>query len=159
MNSKKDLNQKAKLIRIKGKILSKQSSFEVDGQLLRQIYYASVVLAVALSSLFGILYGFSTTLSFVVGSFFSLGAILTLEFVVRLMVRPGSSAKTKRWLSLVALGKYALISIGFYFLMKANWLNTYSFAIGVGLVQIVVILKAIKLMVLIPLHNKTDKSY
>ncbi|MEC8840774.1 MAG: hypothetical protein VX432_04195 [Candidatus Poribacteria bacterium] len=159
MNSKKDLNQKAKLIRIKGKILSKQSSFEVDGQLLRQIYYASVVLAVALSSLFGILYGFSTTLSFVVGSFFSLGAILTLEFVVRLMVRPGSSAKTKRWLSLVALGKYALISIGFYFLMKANWLNTYSFAIGVGLVQIVVILKAIKLMVLIPLHNKTDKSH
>lgn len=159
MNSKKDLNQKAKLIRIKGKILSKQSSFEVDGQLLRQIYYASVVLAVALSSLFGILYGFSTTLSFVVGSFFSLGAILTLEFVVRLMVRPGSSAKTKKWLSLVALGKYALISIGFYFLMKANWLNTYSFAIGVGLVQIVVILKAIKLMVLIPLHNKTDKSH
>ena len=159
MNSKKDLNQKAKLIRIKGKILSKQSSFEVDGQLLRQIYYASVVLAVALSSLFGILYGFSTTLSFVVGSFFSLGAILTLEFVVRLMVRPGSRAKTKRWLSLVALGKYALISIGFYFLMKANWLNTYSFAIGVGLVQIVVILKAIKLMVLIPLHNKTDKSH
>ena len=159
MNSKKDLNQKAKLIRIKGKILSKQSSFEVDGQLLRQIYYASVVLAVALSSMFGILYGFSTTLSFVVGSFFSLGAILTLEFVVRLMVRPGSSAKTKRWLSLVALGKYALISIGFYFLMKANWLNTYSFAIGVGLVQIVVILKAIKLMVLIPLHNKTDKSH
>jgi len=159
LNSKKDLNQKAKLIRIKGKILSKQSSFEVDGQLLRQIYYASVVLAVALSSLFGILYGFSTTLSFVVGSFFSLGAILTLEFVVRLMVRPGSSAKTKRWLSLVALGKYALISIGFYFLMKANWLNTYSFAIGVGLVQIVVILKAIKLMVLIPLHNKTDKSH
>ena len=159
MNSKKDLNQKAKLIRIKGKILSKQSSFEVDGQLLRQIYYASVVLAVALSSLFGILYGFSTTLSFVVGSFFSLGAILTLEFVVRLMVRPGSSAKTKRWLSLGALGKYALISIGFYFLMKANWLNTYSFAIGVGLVQIVVILKAIKLMVLIPLHNKTDKSH
>lgn len=118
-----------------------------------------MVLAVALSSLFGILYGFSTTLSFVVGSFFSLGAILTLEFVVRLMVRPGSSAKTKRWLSLVALGKYALISIGFYFLMKANWLNTYSFAIGVGLVQIVVILKAIKLMVLIPLHNKTDKSH
>ena len=139
--------------------MPKQSSFEVDGQLLRQIYYASVVLAVALSSLFGILYGFSTTLSFVVGSFFSLGAILTLEFVVRRMGRPGSSAKTKRGLSLVALGKYALISIGFYFLMKANWLNTYSFAIGVGLVQIVVILKAIKLMVLIPLHNKTDKSH
>ena len=74
------------------------------------------------------------------------------------MVRPGSTAKTKRWLGLVALGKYAFISIGFYFLMKANWLNTYSFAIGVGLVQIAVILKAIKLMVLILLQNKTGKN-
>jgi hypothetical protein len=111
-----------------------------------------------MSALFGIVYGFPTALSFVVGSLFSLGAILTLEFVVRLMVRPGSKPKTKRWLSLVALGKYTLIAVGFYFLMKANWLNIYSFAIGVGLIQIVVILKAIKLMVLIPLHSKTNKS-
>ena len=141
-------------------ILSKQpqSSFEVDGRFLRQIYYLSVVLAIVMSALFGIVYGFPTALSFVVGSLFSLGAILTLEFVVRLMVRPGSNPKTKRWLSLVALGKYTLIAVGFYFLMKANWLNIYSFAIGVGLIQIVVILKAIKLMVLIPLHSKTNKS-
>ena len=140
------------------KIVPKKTSFEVDGQLLREIYYATAVLAVIMSTFFGMFYGLPTALSFVIGSFFSLGAILTLEFVVRLMVRPGSTAKTKRWLDLVALGKYAFISIGFYFLMKASWLNTYSFAIGVGLVQIAVILKAIKLMVLIPLQNKTGKN-
>ena len=115
-------------------------------------------MAIILSTLFGIFYGLPAALSLVIGSLFSLGAILTLEFVVRLMGRPGSTAKANRWLSLVALGKYAFISIGFYFLMKANWLNIYSFAIGVGLVQIAVILQAIKLMVLIPLQNKTGEN-
>ena len=138
--------------------MSKQSSFEVDGRFLRQIYYLSVVLTIVLSVLFGIVYGFPTALSFVVGSFFSLGAIFTLELVVRLMVRPGSSARTKRWLGLIALGKYSLIAVGFYALVKAEWLNVYSLAVGVVLVQLVVILKAIKLMVLVLLRNSTSKN-
>ena len=138
--------------------MSKQSSFEVDGRFLRQIYYLSVVLTIVLSVLFGIVYGFPTALSFVVGSFFSLGSIFTLEFVVRLMVKPGSSTKTKRWLGLIALGKYSLIAVGFYALVKAEWLNVYSLAVGVVLVQLVVILKAIKLMVLVLLRNSTSKN-
>ena len=138
--------------------MSKRSSFEVDGRFLRQIYYLSLVLAIILSAFFGILYDFPTALSFVVGSFFSLGSIFTLEFVVRLMVKPGSSTKTKRWLGLIALGKYSLISVGFYALVKAEWLNVYSLAVGVVLVQLVVILKAIKLMVLVLLRNSTSKN-
>ena len=138
--------------------MSKRSSFEVDGRFLRQIYYLSVVLTIVLSVLFGIVYGFPTALSFVVGSFFSLGSIFTLEFVVRLMVKPGSSTKTKRWLGLIALGKYSLIAVGFYALVKAEWLNVYSLAVGVVLVQLVVILKAIKLMVLVLLRNSTSKN-
>ena len=138
--------------------MSKRSSFEVDGRFLRQIYYLSLVLTIVLSVLFGIVYGFPTALSFVVGSFFSLGSIFTLEFVVRLMVKPGSSTKTKRWLGLIALGKYSLIAVGFYALVKAEWLNVYSLAVGVVLVQLVVILKAIKLMVLVLLRNSTSKN-
>ena len=138
--------------------MSKRSSFEVDGRFLRQIYYLSLVLAIILSAFFGILYGFPTALSFVVGSFFSLGSISTLEFVVRLMVKPGSSTKTKRWLGLIALGKYSLIAVGFYALVKVEWLNVYSLAVGVVLVQLVVILKAIKLMVLVLLRNSTSKN-
>ena len=138
--------------------MSKRSSFEVDGRVLKRVYFLAVVLTVVLSALFGIVYGFPTALSFVVGSFFSLGAILTLEFVVRRMVEPGSSTKTKRWLSLIALGKYAVIFVGFYVLMKVDWLNIYSFAVGVGLVQLVVILKALKLMMLILLRNNISKT-
>ena len=113
---------------------------------------------IVLSVVFGVVFGFLTTISFVVGSFFSFGSVFTLDFVVRLMVKPGSSTKTKRWLGLIALGKYSLIAVGFYALVKAEWLNVYSLAVGVVLVQLVVILKAIKLMVLVLLRNSTSKN-
>ena len=138
--------------------MSKRSSFRVDGQFLRQIYYLSLVLMVILSVAFGIVYGFPTATSFVVGSFFSLGSVLTLDFFVRRMVKPGSSTKTKRWLGLIALGKYALIAVGFYALVKAEWLNVYSLAVGVALVQLAVILEAIKLMVLVLLRGSARKN-
>lgn len=136
--------------------MSKGSSFEVDGWSLKQIYYLSLVLMVIFSVVFGIVYGFPTATSFVVGSFFSLGSILTLDVFVRRMVKPGSSTKTERWLGLIALGKYALIAVGFYALVKAEWLNVYSLAVGVALVQLAVILEAIKLMVLVLLRNSTN---
>ena len=136
----------------------KESSFGVDGQFLRQIYYLSLGLMIILSVVFEIVFGFLTTISFVVGSFFSLGSVLTLGFCVRRMVKPGSSTKTKRWLGLIALGKYALIAVGFYALVKAEWLNVYSLAVGVALVQLAVILEAIKLMVLVLLHNSPSRN-
>ena len=138
------------------KIFPKKTSFEVDGQLLRQIYYATAGLAIILSTFFGMFYGLPTALSFVTGSFFSLGSILTLDVFVRRMVKPGSSTKTERWLGLIALGKYALIAVGFYALVKVEWLNVYSLAVGVALVQLAVILEAIKLMVLVLLRNSTN---
>ena len=138
--------------------MSKGSSFEVDGWSLKQIYYLSLVLMVIFSVVFGIVYGFPTATSFVVGSFFSLGSILTLDVFVRRMVKSGSSTKTERWLGLIALGKYALIAVGFYALVKAEWLNVYSLAVGVALVQLAVILEAIKLMVLVLLRNSTSKN-
>ena len=136
--------------------MSKESSFGVDGQFLLQIYYLSLGLMIILSVVFEIVFGFLTTISFVVGSFFSLGSVFTLGFCVRRMVKPGSSTKTKRWLGLIALGKYALIAVGFYALVKAEWLNVYSLAVGVALVQLAVILEAIKLMVLVLLRNSTN---
>ena len=136
----------------------KESSFGVDGRFLPQIYYLSLGLMIVLSVVFGVVFGFLTAISFVVGSFFSLGSVLTLGFCVRRMVKPGSSTKTKRWLGLIALGKYALIAVGFYALVKAEWLNVYSLAVGVALVQLAVILEAIKLMVLVLLHNSPSRN-
>ena len=124
-----------------------QTPFEVDDRFLWQVYRLSTILALLVAPILWAVYGFPSGLSFAIGSLFSLSAILSLEFVIRRVVKPGGTPKTKRWLGFIALGKYTLIFVGFYFLMKANWLNVYTLAAGVGLVQVVIILKAVGLMV------------
>jgi hypothetical protein len=124
-----------------------QTPFEADDRFLRQIYRLSAILALLVTPMLWAVYGFPSGLSFAIGSLFSLSAILSLEFVIRRVVKPGGTPKTKRWFGFIALGKYTLIFVGFYFLMKANWLNVYTLAAGVGLVQVVIILKAVGLMV------------
>ena len=100
-------------------------------------------------------YGLPAGLSFAVGSLLSLSAILSLEFIIRRMVKPGSSPRTKRWLGFIALAKYTIIFVGFYLLTKANWLNVYALAAGIGLVQVVIILKAVVMMVAILSKNNS----
>ena len=127
--------------------MSPRAPIELDDRFLQQVYRLSTVLAfIATAVLWGI-YGFPSGLSFAIGSLFSLGAVLALEIVIRRMVVPGAPSKAKRWLGFIALGKFTVIFAGFFFLMKANWLNIYTLAAGVGLVQVVIILKAFGLMV------------
>ena len=121
--------------------------FEVDDRFLRQVYRLTTVLALIATPILWAVYGLPAGLSFAIGSLFSLSAILSLEFIIRRMVKPGGSPRTKRWLGFIALGKYTIIFVGFYLLTKANWLNVYTLAAGVGLVQIVIIIKAIALMI------------
>ena len=124
-----------------------RAPFEVDDQFLRQVYRLTTVLALITIPILWAVYGLPACLSFAVGSLLSLSAILSLEFIIRRMVKPGGSPRTKRWLGFIALGKYTIIFAGFYFLTKANWLNAYTLAAGVGLVQVVIILKAIVMMI------------
>ena len=42
--------------------------------------------------------------------------------------------------------------------MKTDWLNVYSLAAGIGVVQLVIILKAVKLMTGILFSDKTTKD-
>ena len=128
---------------------------EVDDRFLQQVYRLTTVLALITTPILWAVYGLPAGLSFAVGSLFSLSAILSLEFIIRRMVKPGGSAGTKRWLGFIALGKYTIIFVGFYLLTKANWLNVYTLAAGVGLVQVVIILKAIMLMIGILSKNNT----
>ena len=128
---------------------------EVDDRFLQQVYRLTTVLALITIPILWAVYGLPAGLSFAVGSLFSLSAILSLEFIIRRMVKPGGSPRTKRWLGFIALGKYTIIFVGFYLLMKANWLNVYTLAAGVGLVQVVIILKAIMLMIGILSKNNT----
>ena len=121
--------------------------FEVDDRFLRQVYRLTTILALVATPILWAVYGLPAGLSFAIGSLFSLSAILSLEFIIRRMVKPGGSSRTKRWLGFIALGKYTIIFVGFYLLTKADWLNVYTLAAGVGLVQVVIILKAIVLMI------------
>ena len=132
-----------------------RAPLEVDDQFLRQVYRLTTVLALIAMPILWAVYGLPASLSFAVGSLLSLSAILSLEFIIRRMVKPGGSPRTKRWLGFIALGKYTIIFAGFYFLTKANWLNVYTLAAGVGLVQVVIILKAIVMMIGILSKNNT----
>ncbi len=138
--------------------MSSQSPFEVDGNFLRQVYCLTVVLAIIGTVILWAVYGTPEGLSFAIGGFLSLSAILSLEFVVRRLVKPGGPSRAKRWIGFILLGKYTVIFGGFYLLMKADWLNVYALAAGIGVVQIVIILKAIKLMTGILFSNKTTKD-
>ena len=132
-----------------------QTPFEMDDRFLRHVYRLSTVLALFVTAILWAAVEFFSGLSFAIGSFFSLSAILSLEFVIRRMVKPGGTSKTKRWLGFIALGKYTLIFIGFYFLTKSTWINIYTLAAGVGLVPVVIILKAVGLMIEILFRGET----
>ena len=131
---------------------------EMDDRFLHRVYRLSTILALLVTAILWAEYGFPSGLSFAIGSLFSLGAILSLDFVIRRMVKPGSSTKTKRWLGFIALGKFTIIFVGFGLLSKADWLNVYTLAAGVGLVQVVIILKAHGLMTGILFKGDTTKS-
>ena len=132
-----------------------RTPFEVDDRFLLQVYRLTTVLALVTIPILWAVWGLPAGLSFAIGSLLSLSAILSLEFIIRRMVKPGGSPGTKRWLGFIALGKYTIIFVGFYLLTKANWLNPYALAAGVGLVQVVIILKAVVLMIGILLKNNT----
>ncbi len=121
--------------------------FEVDDRFLLQVYRLTTVLALITIPILWVVRDLPASLSFAIGSLLSLSTILLLEFFIRHMVKPGGSPRAKRWLGFIALGKYTIIFVGFYFLTKANWLNVYTLAAGIGLVQVVIILKAIVMMI------------
>ena len=104
--------------------------FELDDRFLLQVYRLTTVLALIALPILWAVYGLPASLSFAIGSLLSLSAILSLEFIIRRMVKPGGSPRTKRWLGFIALGKYTVIFVGFYLLTKADWLNVYTLAAG-----------------------------
>ena len=127
--------------------MTARAPFEIDDRFLLQVYRLTTVLALVAMPILWAVRDLPYSLSFAIGSLLSLSAILSLEFIIRRMVKPGSSSGTKRWLGFIALGKYTIIFVGFYLLMKADWLEVVPLAIGIGLVQVVIILKAVVMMI------------
>ena len=93
------------------------------------------------------------TPSFLIGSAIGLSLFWSIEFMIRRLIRPGKTQKTKYLLSFIALGKYTLLGVLLFFLFRMKWLNIYAFGGGIVLVQGAIIIKAVGLMVAI-LRNK-----
>jgi hypothetical protein len=125
---------------------------EFGDRFIRQVYVLTICLTVVVAA---VLLGFKRPAlpSFLVGSAISLSLFWSIEFMVRRLIRPGKTQKTKYLLGFIALGKYTVLGGLLYFLFKMEWMNIYAFAGGIALVQVAIIIKAIGLMVTI-LSNK-----
>ena len=125
---------------------------EFGDRFIRQVYVLTICLTVVVAA---VLLGFKRPAlpSFLVGSAISLSLFWSIEFMVRRLIRPGKTQKTKYLLGFIALGKYTVLGGLLYFLFKMEWMNIYAFAGGIALVQGAIIIKAIGLMVSI-LSNK-----
>ncbi len=125
---------------------------EIGDRFIRHVYILTICLTVVISA---VLLGFKRAAlpSFLIGSAISLSLFWSIEFVVRRLVRPGKTKRTKSLLGFIAIGKYTVLAGLLYLLFKMEWMNIYAFAGGIALVQGAIIIKAIGLMVTI-LSNK-----
>ena len=128
------------------------SVLEIGDRFIRHVYILTICLTVVISAaLFGLKR--DALPSFLIGSAISLSLFWSIEFVVRRLVQPGKTKRTKYVLGFIAIGKYTVLGGILYLLFKMEWMNIYAFAGGIALVQGAIIIKAIGLMVTI-LSNK-----
>ncbi len=130
---------------------------EFGDRFIRQVYVLTICLTVVVGT---VLLGFKRPAlpSFLVGSAISLSLFWSIEFMVRRLIRPGKTQKTKYLLGFIALGKYTVLGGLLYFLFKMEWMNIYAFAGGIVLVQGAIIIKAIGLMVTIYSNKDPNQS-
>lgn len=125
---------------------------EIGDRFIRQVYILTLCLTAIISvALF--VFKRAALPSFLIGSAISLSLFWSIEFVVRRLLRPGKTQRTKFVMGFIAIGKYTLLGGLLYLLFKMEWMNIYAFAGGIALVQGAIIIKAIGLMVTI-LSNK-----
>ena len=121
-------------------------TLEFGDRFIRQVYILTICLTVVIGA---VLLGFKrpALLSFLIGSAIGLSMFWSIEFVIRRLIRPGKTQRTKYLLGFIALGKYTVLGVLLFFLFKAKWLNIYAFGGGIVLVQGAIIIKAIGLMI------------
>ncbi len=128
-------------------------TLEFGDRFIKQVYVLTICLTVAITGALLIFKRIATP-SFIIGSAIGLSLFWSIEFVIRRLIRPGKTQKTKYLLGFIAFGKYTILGVILYFLFnKAEWLNIYAFAGGIVLVQGAIIIKAIGLMLDV-LRNK-----
>ena len=128
---------------------------EVGDRFIRQVYILTICLTIVVAA---VLLGFKRPAlpSFLIGSIISLSLFWSIEFVVRRLIQPGRTNRTKYLLGFIAIGKYTVLGGILYFLFKTEWMNIYAFAGGIALVQGAIIIKALGMIMSI-LSNKGSK--
>ncbi len=128
---------------------------EVGDRFIRQVYILTICLTIVVGA---VLLGFKRPAlpSFLIGSIISLSLFWSIEFVVRRLIQPGRTNRTKYLLGFIAFGKYTVLGGILYFLFKTEWMNIYALTGGIALVQGAIIIKAIGLVMSI-LSNKGSK--
>ena len=118
----------------------------IDEYFLRRVYRTAIPLA--LFAAFGIwIYGGGgAALSFLIGSGVSLGLLRMLEYAVRRYLVLGRS-RARPMLLIVMLVKVPALGVLFYFLLSAEWLNLIGLVVGLGLAQLIIVLKAVGIAV------------
>lgn len=131
-------------------------TLEFGDRFIRQVYIVTVSLTVVIGVVLFILKR-ATLPSFLIGSAIGLSLFWSIEFVIRRLVRPGKTQKTKYLLGFVALGKYTVLGVLLFFLFRMNWMVVEAFAGGIVLVQGAIILKAVGLMITILRKKDPDQ--
>ncbi len=131
-------------------------TLEFGDRFIRQIYIVTISLAVGIGLVLFI-YKRATLPSFLIGSVIGLSLFWSIEFVIRRMLRPGKTQKTKYLLGFVALGKYTVLGLLLFFLFRMDWMVVEAFAGGIVLVQGAIILKAVGLMITILRKKDPDQ--
>ena len=131
-------------------------TLEFGDRFIRQVYVLTVCLTVAIAAVL-LVFKRVALPSFLIGSVIGLSLFWSVEFVIRRLVRPGKTQKTKYLLGFIALSKYTVLGVLLYFLFKMKWMNIYAFSGGIVLVQITIIIKAIGLMITILRKKDPDQ--
>ena len=131
-------------------------TLEFGDRFIRQVYVLTICLTVAIAAVL-LVFKRVALPSFLIGSVIGLSLFWSVEFVIRRLVRPGKTQKTKYLLGFIALGKYTVLGVLLYFLFRTKWMDIYAFGGGIVLVQIAIIIKAIGLMITILRKKDPDQ--
>ncbi len=131
-------------------------TLEFGDRFIKHVYILTICLTVAIVVVL-LIFRRNATPSFLIGSAIGLSLFWSIEFMIRRLIRPGKTQKTKYLLGFIALSKYTLLGVLMFFLFRMEWLDIYAFGGGIVLVQGAIIIKAVGLMVTILRNRDPDQ--
>ena len=116
----------------------------MDAGFLKRVYRLSVAVWLFALLICWALGSLATAAGVTIGFGVSLGSLIVLERATRaLFVTEGTKRRKLRRLLGVALAKYAMIALILWAAFRSGWVNPVGLAIGIGIPQGVMFLKAL----------------